>query len=144
MANTARWLVDTAYTAALTTQLNSLANATASALSSAIANGTSLDMLMDVSLMLGSITPGSGPYVEIHMSTLMGDGATYATVFAGGPTLVGVLGVSSGASAKNMAALGIQIPPGSFELAVVNQTGVALAASANTLYYRLYTANLNG
>lgn len=144
MANTARWLVDTAYTSIMTTPLNSLANATASSLSSAITNGTGLDMLMDVSLMLGSITPGSGPYVEIHMASQMGDGATYADVFAGGPTMVGVLGVRSGASAKNMAQLGIQIPLGSFELAVVNQSGVAFAASGNTLYYRLYTANLNG
>jgi hypothetical protein len=145
MANNARWTVDVAFTSILTTQLNSLASAGVSALSAAITNGTSLSMLMDISLILGSITPsGSGPFVEIHMSPLQGDGSTYANVFAGGPTLVGVLGLSAGASIKAASLLGVQLPPGSYELALVNQAGVALASSGNTMYYRLYTPNLNG
>lgn len=144
MANKAVWVVDTAFTSALTTALNSLTNGSVSALSSAIANGTSLDMLMDIGLMLGSINPSGAPYVEIHAARLNGDGTTYDNVFAGGPTLIGLLGVSTGSSAKVGSLIGIQIPPGSFELAVVNQTGVTFAASANTLYYRLYSVNLNG
>jgi hypothetical protein len=144
MANNARWTIDVAYTSILTTPLNSLASGGVSTLSAAITNGTTLSMLMDLSLMLGSFTPGSGPYIEAHLASLAGDGASYPNVIAGGPTLVGVMGVSSGASAKILGLVGIQIPPTSFELAIVNQTGAALATSGNTLYYRLYTPNLNG
>lgn len=99
---------------------------------------------MDVSIGLGSITASAGGYLEFHILPLTGDGSTYVDFQAGGPTLVATAQVTSGASAKVVAVLGITIPPGSFKIAIFNSSGATLASSGNSAYYRLYNYTDNG
>lgn len=142
MASIGKYNIDTAFTSFVTTGLNSLTTGSATASSSAITNGTSLALLMDISLNLGSFNPSGTPYLEIHLLPLSGDGSTYADQSA--QTLVATIQVTTGASAKVAVAIGIPVQPGDFKLQVKNVTGATLAASANTGYYRLYDYNLNG
>jgi hypothetical protein len=142
MANKIKWDTPAAYDAALSTGLNSLASGS-SASSSAIANGTDLYPLMDVSITLASLTPGTGGYVEVHVLPLLDNGTSYPDVFSGGPTMVGAFQLLSGASAKNGMLTGIQIPPGDFKLALLNVAGASLASSGNTVKSRRYDINAN-
>jgi hypothetical protein len=142
MANLIKWDTPASYDAALSTGLNSLADGS-SASSSAIANGTDKYPLMDVSILLASLTPGTGGYVEIHVAPLLDDGSSYPDIFAGGPTLVGAVSLKTGASVKNAMICGIQIPPGDFKVALLNKAGASLAASGNTVKTRRYDINAN-
>jgi len=142
MANVGKYNVDTAYTSLMTTALNSITTGSATAASSAITNSTNLALWMDVSLMLGSVNPSGTPYLELHLLPKAGDGSTYADRSA--QTLVDTLVVTTGSSAKVAQSIGIVVPPGDYELMLVNQMGVTTASSGNTLYYRLYDMNLNG
>jgi hypothetical protein len=142
MANLAKWGTPATYDAALSTGLNSLADGS-SASSSAIANGTDFYPLMDVSIILASMTPGTGGYIEIHVAPLLDDGSSYPDIFLGGPTWVGSLTLKTGASAKDAMLTGIQIPPGDFKVALLNKAGASLAASSNTVKTRRYSINLN-
>lgn len=144
MANKIRWDTPNSYDAALSTGLNSLASGS-SAISSNIANGTDLLILMDVSIILASFTPGTAPpgYFEIHVSPLLDDATHYADVYTAGPTQVGVVGLLAGASVKYGMLSGIQIPPGDFKLAILSQAGATLASSGNTVKSRRYDLNAN-
>ena len=142
MTNLIGWKTPAAYDALLSTGLNTLTNGS-SAQSSAVANGTDLYPLMDISVILASITPGTGGYVEIHLAPLMDDGTHYADVFAGGPTFIGSVPLASGASIKYGTLSEIQIPPGDFKISLVNQAGVSLASSGSTVKSRRYYIDAN-
>lgn len=145
MANLIKYNVDTAWTSDSTfvTNINSLTN-TSTAVGSAITNGTNLAMILELGFILGSITPTGSPYVEIHVVPLLGDGTTYADFAAGGPTLRASLSMSTAAAAKNLYSGQIIIPPGTFKGGLVNETGVTLAASGNSAWYRLTDYTNNG
>lgn len=144
MTNKIKWDAPNTYDAALSTGLNTLASGS-SALSSNIANGTDLFPLMDVSIILGSFTPGTTPpgYLEIHVVPLLDDATNYADVFAGGPTMVRSILLKAGASVKYGMVEGIDIPPGDFKVAILSQAGATLAGSANTTKTRRYDINAN-
>lgn len=107
----------------------------ASAVSSAITNGTALDLLMDVSLRLNSYTPGTNPYWELHLLPLLDDGTTYADRVEG--TLVDTIDVTTGASAKALAFWGVTVPPGSYQIQLVNRSGANATPTADP-HYRTY------
>lgn len=144
MANKIKWDTPNGYDAALSTGLNSLASGS-SASSSAIANGTDLYPLMDVSVILASLTPGTAPpgYLEVHVAPLLDDATHYADVYSAGPTQVGVIGLLAGVSVKYGMLPGIQIPPGDFKLAILSQAGASMASSGNTVKTRRYDINAN-
>lgn len=100
--------------------------------STVIANGTDLDLLMDVSVRLSSYTPGSNPYWELHLVPLLDDGSTYADRSAA--TLVDTLPVTTGASAKGLMFWGVSVPPGSYKLQLVNQSGASATPAADPQY----------
>lgn len=138
---TVTWESPTSFTNALTTGLDSLASGSATAASTAIDNSTNLDMFADFSAILGSINPSGTPYLELHLLPRLGDASTYADRSTS--TLAGQLVVTTGSSAKSGMFVSfnggpIIIPPGLFKVQVVNQTGVSLAASGNTVSYRAY------
>ncbi|MDE2020140.1 MAG: hypothetical protein KGJ13_07385 [Patescibacteria group bacterium] len=145
MANLIKYNVDTAFTEDTTfeTNLNSLASA-GTAVGSVISNGTNLALLADLSIQLASFTAGAPDYVEIHVVPLLGDGTTYADFFSAGPTFVGNVPVTNGASAKAFCLTNIVILPGSFKFGLVNQAGASFAASGQKVFYRLYDYNNNG
>ena len=65
----------------------SLANGSLATGSTVIANGTNLNLRLDASLVLGSLTPGTGGYVELHFIPLLRDGTNYADAAISGATM---------------------------------------------------------
>lgn len=120
-----------------------------------ITNQTSQDLFMDVSirLTLGTATAiGSGAFVGLFLFPLLDDGATYGdgSLVAGtqaavtpGVTYVGAVPFRQATyTVMAGAVLGIWIPPGSFRLAVQNNTGVRWSTAANSICkYRTYNIN---
>jgi len=137
--------------------LNSMSNAN-SVLSSitAIANGTNLDQFMDVSLecTIASNTIAAGANFAGWIFPLNEDGSTYGdnSLTAGTPAAVtpGLypdfimpLRAASSQTALYGFAKGIVLPPGTFLVAVQNNSGFQLASSGNAIKYRTYNINLN-
>jgi hypothetical protein len=144
MANLAKWNEDTAWTSALAaaTDLDTKTTGTAIAVGANIDNATQKALYMDVSLILGSFTPGTSGYFELHLLPLQSDATNYADRTSG--TRIGTLLLSSGASAKYVALTGIPIPGVAFKLQLVSQAGATTAGSGNSFKYRLTNFNLNG
>lgn len=129
-------------------EVNSITNGQAVLAGTALVNGTTLDVFLDVSISLGSITTGAGaPYVGLYLYGLNQDGSSYGdgrfgSAAAGPPPSnyqVGYIGLGAAVTAVVTGmARGILLPPGSWKFVLHNQTGSTLAASANTVQMRSY------
>lgn len=121
-----------------------------------IANGTNLDMFMDVSvrLAIASSTIAAGANLALWLYELLDDAATYGdgqftngTAAAKTPTFPPCAIIPLVAAAAQTTLVGfsnqIMIPPGSFRLALQNNSGFALTAGTQTVKYRTYNINLN-
>ncbi len=144
MANLGKWGNVGSWTSALatSTDLDSKTTTTAIALGAAITNSSGLDLLMDLSLILGSVNPSGSPYWEVHLCKLDSGGSNYED--RSGQTQLGIIAVTTGSTAKTAGMNGVPIPAGDFKLQLVNQMGVTSAASGNSFKYRTYSMNLNG
>lgn len=135
-----KWATPSAWTA-VTIALDSLANGSSTTSGTVIANGASLDLYIDVSLILGSFTPTAAPYIELHWLGLLANGTTYADVSMA--TLVNALPVTTTTGVKALMfgnpRSPIFIPPGSGKLAVINRANASFAATGNTMFYRTYS-----
>ncbi len=130
--------------------INSLAsgNAIQTATPANIDNSTNLDVFMDISIALGSITSGAGaPYIGVYLYPQNQDGSTYGdgrfgSTAAGPPPAAYYVGsiplVASVTQAQEGTLRGIVLPPGIFTVILYNQAGVALASSSNGVKYRTY------
>jgi hypothetical protein len=120
-----------------------------SAASTAISNQTNLDMYVDVEVVLAALSPGAGAFVGIYILEAV-DGTNYpaqndADLRITGTQVLVIIPVGQNPStAQRVVARNVLIPPGSFTIKLDNQTGVALAASGNTLKFLPYNTNLNG
>lgn len=140
--------VGATWTAAFSTELNSVVNGNAILSSIEINNSAFLDIFMDVSVSLGSITPGAGaPTIGIYLVPLNQDGTSYGdgrfgSSAAGPPPSAYFIGnipcIASTAGVVTGIIRGIVIPFGRFKLVLHNNSGVTLASSANTVSYRTY------
>lgn len=123
-----------------------------------IANGTNLDQFMDVSfsLVIASSTIVAGANISFWLFLLNQDGSTYGdgqftagTVAALTPTFAPCFVFPLVAAASQTTMVGsnygnpIIIPPGSFRLAIQNNSGFSLTAGTQTVKYRTYNINLN-
>jgi hypothetical protein len=133
-------------------EVNSLASTNGVIAATQQDNGPNLDLYMDLSISLGSVTSGAGaPTIGFYMYPLNQDGTSYGdgafgTSAAGPPPgayLVGnipvipsVTGVITGMLRR------IELPPGKFKLVIQNNAGVALASSANTIQGRSYNLSV--
>lgn len=121
-----------------------------------IANGTNLDMFMDVSvsMLIASSTIVAGANLAFWLYLLNQDGTTYGdgqftngTAAAKTPTFGPCAVMPLVAAASQTALIGsaaqIIIPPGSFRLAMQNNSGFALTSGTQTVKYRTYNLNLN-
>jgi hypothetical protein len=125
--------------------LSALAN-NSMAVGSAIDNTTTVNQLAEVSFI--STTTGiavvAGGHLAVYLLPLLHDGTSYPTNNAAGTSLPaitycrGVIGVPNGTVVPAGSTV-IQVPYGSWKLALVNRLGVALNTSttALTLRYRL-------
>jgi len=142
MPNVIKANIDTAFTAdsTLNGALSSLASGSRAA-GAVISNHINLALLCEYSIQLGSINPSGAPYLEVHLCRLLGDGSTYEDIVAS--NVVANMAITTGASAKN-GAVQFEIPPGTFNVVVVNHTGVTLASGGNSIHYRLSGYTVNG
>lgn len=135
-------------TAGFSTEVNSVINGNAVLAANQIDNSTALDQFFDLSVSLGSITPGAGaPYIGFYLVPLNQDGTTYgdgrfASSAAGPPASQYYVGsvpcVPSTAGVITGMVRSILLPPGKFKLILYNQAGATLASSANTIQMRSY------
>lgn len=163
MANKAIWGAGLGVGFTWTTLINSadlasMANGS-SVLSSVsdITNQTALDLFMDVSVRcaIASSTVAAGANFALFLFPLLDDGSTYGdgqfssgTQAAKTPAVYPIATIPLFAAASQTtlvgSALGLIIPPGSFRMAMQNNSGFALSAGTQTVKYRTYLQNLNG
>ena|SRR5215472_14089409 len=122
-----------------------------------VANGgTTLDMYMDISAAVtasSSVTPAAGANLAFYIYALNQDGTHYgdnqlvtATQASVTPSFsaAGTIPVPTAASTTYYGTLtGVIIPPGSFKVAITNNSGAAFTAGTQTVSYRTYNINLN-
>ncbi|MFO0387587.1 MAG: hypothetical protein ACK505_12470 [Flavobacteriales bacterium] len=118
------------------TTLNSLANASESNVVT-YDNSTNLNLYGVVTLKLGSITPTAGGSVTIRVT--LNDGTDTSDRIGGD---LYVVPLTSGASAKVVMVNMVRLYPFSMRFSVVNNAGVALAASGNELYVRPFNEDI--
>lgn len=149
MANIGKWNAPSATVTVLSTGLNSLANNTMSAASSNIANQTNLDMYLDIEVLLAALSPTAGAYVALYILESI-DGTNFPAQsdadlrLTTTQLLIAIPVGTTASTAQRVAARNVVIPPGLFQIKLDNQTGVALAASGNTVKFNAYDVNLNG
>jgi hypothetical protein len=132
------WATPESIQSALTTQLDALGNAVFSASSSAIDNLTNLYQYIDLEVVLGSLSPTAGAYVDVWLEPTL-DGSNYADhgkALQTSHLLCSLQLDTAAATAQRLVKTNVPIPPYSFKLALRNGAGVALNASGNTLKFR--------
>lgn len=120
-----------------------------------ITNGTALDQFMDISaiLTIASSAIAAGANLAFWLYALQADGSTYgdgqltagtqaAKTPAHAPFAAIPLPVATITTLVGLVQT-IIIPPGSFRVAMQNNSGVALTAGTQTVKYRTYNQNLN-
>jgi hypothetical protein len=121
-----------------------------------IANQSNQDMFMDISYLLAiaSSTIVAGANFAFWLYALNQDGTHYGdNQFTAGTAAsltpafapCATVGIPAVATTTNMYgfAQGIIIPPGSFRVAMQNNSGFALTSGTQTVKYRTYNLNLN-
>lgn len=123
-----------------------------------IANQTNQDMFMDISvrLAIASNTIAAGANLALWRFDLLDDGSTYgdgnfvagtqkASTPANQNALIGSIGLIAAAAQTLLVGSLIQIPipPGSFRLALQQNSGFALTSGTQVVKYRTYNLNLN-
>lgn len=134
--------------------LNSLAASCAAAAGEAsdtithIDNGTNRDVYADFDINLASLNITAIGEVALYIIPVLGDDSTFPDYTIDHSTSGNVklplhyyarsarFNVKNGAQSQRI--VGVEIPPCKFRVAVVNQLGVAWAASGNTVQYRSY------
>ena len=118
------------------TTLNSLANAGESAVVT-YDNSTNRDLYGTVTIKLGSITPSTGGSITLRVT--LNDGTDTADRIGGD---LYVVPLTSGASAKVAVINMVRLYPYSMRFSVVNNAGVAFAASGNEIYVRPFNEDI--
>jgi hypothetical protein len=121
-----------------------------------IANGTELDQFMDISAIcaISSSTIAAGANLAFWLYALQEDGTAYGdgqltagTQAATTPAFPPCAMIPLVAKAAQTTLVGfmqsIVIPPGSFRVAMQNNSGFALTSGTQTVKYRTYNINLN-
>lgn len=128
------WSTPTTWSA-ISIALDGLATTAYVTSTSTIANGTGRDIFIDISIRLASIAPSSsGPCIEVHLLGLLDDGNTYADVVRASD----VIPLTPATSSKAIQLFGLRLSPGSYRIAIVNQSGTTLG-TGNSLAYRTYS-----
>jgi len=118
------------------TTLNSLANGSESSVVT-YDNATNRDLYGAVAIKLGSITPTTAGTISLRVT--VNDGTDTADRAAGDLYPVTL---NSGASAKVVIIPMVRLYPYSLRFSVVNNSGVAFAASGNEIYVRPFNEDV--
>jgi hypothetical protein len=127
----AKWSTPSARSSNIaSTNLNSLASAGEST-AVTYDNSTNRDLYGVVTVKLGSITPTTGGSITVRVT--LNDGTDTADRIGGDQYIIPL---TSGTSAKVAVVNMARLYPYSMRISVINNAGVALAASGNELYIR--------
>lgn len=139
MATTFKWLAPEAIATYYTTELNSITTGTFVAVGAELANETDLYQYIVFEVVLASLTPAAGGYVDIWID-YQTDGTNYADPAKPLQTsaFLCALGLDTTAAAQRITSRPCAILPIDFKLQLRNMAGVTLAASGNTLKYRRF------
>ena len=118
------------------TTLNSLANNSESSRVT-YDNSTTRDLYGFVTVKLGSITPATGGSITLRVTA--SDGTDLGDAVGGD---LYTMPLTTGASAKIINVPMVRLYPYSLRLSVVNNAGVALAASGNEIYVRAFNEDV--
>lgn len=118
------------------TTLNSLANAGEST-AVTYDNSTNRDLYGTITIKLGSITPSTGGSITLRIT--LNDGTDTADRIGGDQY---VIPLTSGASAKVAVINMIRLYPYSMRFSIINNAGVAFAATGNELYVRPFNEDI--
>ena len=133
----AKWAAPSARSSNIAgTTLNSLASGGESAVVT-YDNSAALDLYSVVTIKLGSITPATGGSITLRVT--LSDGTDTADRIGGD---LYVVPLTSVAGAKVAVINLVRLYPFSIRLSVVNNSGVALAASGNELYVRPWNEDI--
>lgn len=138
MATTFKWLAPEAIATYYTTELNSLASPSFVAVGAEIANETDLYPYIMFELVLASLSPTAGAYVDIWID-YQADGTNYsdpAKSLQTSSLLCTIQLDTTAATAQRINSNLCTIMPIDFKLQLRNMSGVTLNASGNTLKYR--------
>lgn len=138
MATTFYWTTPAAIQTALSTELNSLANAAWTAASSAIDNETTPSLYLNAELLLASLTPTGSPNCYLAIAYSIDSGTAYEDAPNAATTPLAIFPFTTAVAAKRKVVGNILLLPLKFKLYVQNNMGPALAASGNTVRYRLH------
>lgn len=138
MPTTFQWIAPEAASCALYTELNGLLSGGYSAASAAINNETGLYQYVNLELIIGSLTPTAGAYVQVDLEPSL-DGTTF--VDTGECNHFNQLTVfsldTSSCTAQRLVRHNLPIPPLSFKFTVRQVAGVAFPyGTVNALRYR--------
>lgn len=137
-ATTFQWVAPEAIATYYTTELNSLADGSFVAVGSAIANESGLYQYIDLEIVLASLSPAAGAYIDVWLDATL-DGTNYSDAGKALQTsslLCTVQLDTASTTAQRIVVRNLTIPPLGFKLQLRNKSGVALGASGNTLKYR--------
>ena len=136
---TIKWTARAAATTLASTEINALASGSY-ATGPEIDNGTNLNQMMDVDLILASaVTTGTGaPYVGIYLVPTL-DGTNYptlpaATVEPPAIYFAAAIPFTASTSFTRGSVVQVEIPPGKWKVLVRNVLGVAFPATGNLAY----------
>jgi hypothetical protein len=133
----AKWATPSARSSNIaSTTLNSLANLGEST-AVTYDNSTNRDLYGTVTIKLGSITPSTGGSITVRVT--YNDGTDTADRIGGDQY---VIPITSGASAKVAVVNMARLYPYSMRISVINNAGVAFAASGNELYIRPWNEDI--
>src|SRR5215510_813734 len=135
MATEFKWKAPETIASWLTTELNTLGNGSFGSSGAAIDNETDLYEYVDLELVLASLSPTAGAYVDVWLEATLG-GTNYADHGKSlqVATLLTTFQLDTTAStAQRIIQRNILLPPLKFKPALRNAAGVALASSGNTL-----------
>jgi len=134
----AKWATPSARSANFaSTNLNSLASAGESTVVT-YDNSTNRDLYGIITIKLGSITPSAGGSITVRVT--LNDGTDTADRIGGDQY---VIPLTSGASAKVAVVNMARLYPYSMRISVINNAGVAFAASGNELYIRPWNEDVS-
>jgi hypothetical protein len=136
MATTFKWAAGSSKGNQLTTELNALANGAFSAAGPAYDNTTNLDEYAYCDIVLASLLPTTGGYLQIFLVVSV-DGTTYedapSATNPGSHQLVATVSLNVTTSAKRVSSKRFEIPPLKFKFVLKNASGAALGATLNTV-----------
>ena len=138
---TQKWIAGS-LTTLLTTELNSLAN-DAGVLTAEIDNTSNLDVYADIEYYMAGhgTAPAADTTHDLYIVRSVDATPNYEDYSATRPPAYGSIGsvvLDNTAGAQRKVIPSVLLPPYKFKIYIVNKSGYALAASANTLKMRTY------